>query len=115
MAGLGYTIFEPGIGRGGIAGGPLGVIGVQLPEAREIDTRRRLFQLYPDARELRPPLNAEIAIEGIAVLLRGGDSALSHDVLDTSGIPAFNQRVYAYARQIPRGETRTYAEVASGL
>ena len=32
-----------------------------------------------------------------------------------TGIPAFNQRVYAYARAIPRGETRTYAEIASAL
>jgi hypothetical protein len=40
------------------------IIGVQLPEVREIDTRRRLYQLYPDARDLRPPQNVEIAIEG---------------------------------------------------
>src|SRR5207247_493850 len=99
----------------GIAWGELGVIGVQLPEAREIDTRRRLFQLYPDARELRPPLNVETAIEGIATLLRGGDSDLSEVALDVTGIPAFNQRVYAFARSIPRGETRTYGEVASAL
>jgi O-6-methylguanine DNA methyltransferase len=32
-----------------------------------------------------------------------------------AGIPAFSQRVYAYARSIPRGETRTYAEIASAL
>jgi methylated-DNA-[protein]-cysteine S-methyltransferase len=115
MSGLGYTIFDTGIGRCGIAWGPSGVIGVQLPEAREIDTRRRLFQLYPDARELRPPLNAEIAIEGIAALVRGGNSDLSDVTLDMTGIPAFNQRVYAFARQIPRGETRTYAEIAAGL
>jgi methylated-DNA-[protein]-cysteine S-methyltransferase len=115
MSGLGYTIFDTGIGRCGIAWGPSGVIGVQLPEAREIDTRRRLFQLYPDARELRPPLNAEIAIEGIAALVRGGNSDLSEVALDMTGIPAFNQRVYALARQIPRGETRTYAEIAAGL
>jgi len=115
MTGLGYTIFDTGIGRCGIAWGPLGVIGVQLPEAREIDTRRRLFQLYPDARELRPPLNAEIAIEGIAALLRGGDSDLSDVTLDMTGIPAFNQRVYTFVRQVPRGETRTYDEIASGL
>ena len=115
MTGRGYTIFDTGIGRCGIAWGPSGVIGVQLPEAREIDTRRRLFQLYPDARELRPPLNAEIAIEGIAALLRGGDSDLSDITLDMTGIPAFNQRVYTFVRQVPRGETRTYAEIASGL
>jgi methylated-DNA-[protein]-cysteine S-methyltransferase len=32
-----------------------------------------------------------------------------------TGIPAFNQRVYSIAQGIPRGETRTYAEVASVL
>jgi methylated-DNA-[protein]-cysteine S-methyltransferase len=55
MAGGGYTIFDTGIGRCGIAWGPAGIIGVQLPEAREIDTRRRLYQFYPDAREFRAP------------------------------------------------------------
>ena len=93
MTGLAYTIFDTGIGRCGIAWGPYGIVGVQLPEAREIDTRRRLFQLYPDARETAPPLNTEIAIEGITALLRGGDGDLSDVSLDMNGIPAFNQRV----------------------
>jgi methylated-DNA-[protein]-cysteine S-methyltransferase len=115
MTGRGYTIFDTGIGRCGIAWGELGVMGVQLPEAREIDTRKRLFQSYPEARELRPPINVEIAIEGIVTLLRGGDSDLSDVTLDMSGIPVFNQRVYAFARTIPRGETRIYDEVASAL
>ena len=115
MTGRGYTIFDTGIGRCAIAWGPAGIIGVQLPEAREIDTRRRLYQLYPDARELHPPLNVGIAIEGIAALLRGGVADLSDVTLDMTGIPAFNQRVYAFVRAIPRGETRTYGEVASAL
>jgi methylated-DNA-[protein]-cysteine S-methyltransferase len=115
MAGRGYSIFDTGLGRCGIAWGDLGVVGVQLPEAREIDTRKRLFQLYPDARELRPPPNVQMAIEGIVALLRGADSDLSDVTLDISGIPSFNQRVYAFARTIPRGETRIYAEVASAL
>jgi methylated-DNA-[protein]-cysteine S-methyltransferase len=115
MAGRGYSIFDTGIGRCGIAWGDLGVIGVQLPEAREIDTRRRLYQLYPDARELHPPDNVETAIEGIVTLLRGCDSDLSDVALDMTGIAAFNQRVYESARSIPRGETRTYDEVASAL
>jgi methylated-DNA-[protein]-cysteine S-methyltransferase len=115
MAGRGYSIFDTGIGRCGIAWGDLGIIGVQLPEAREIDTRRRLFQLYPEARELRAPAEVEIAIEGIVALLRGGSADLSDFTLDMTGIPAFNQRVYAFARSIPRGETRTYGEVASHL
>jgi methylated-DNA-[protein]-cysteine S-methyltransferase len=115
MLGRGYTIFDTAIGRSAIAWGDLGVVGVHLPEAREIETRRRVFQLYPDARELRPPENIQIAIEGIAALLRGGSVDLSDVILDVTGIPGFNQRVYQYARTIPRGETRTYAEVASAL
>ncbi len=115
MTGLGYTIFDTGIGRCGIAWGQSGIVGVQLPEAREIDTRRRLYRLFPDARELGPPLNTEVAIEGIVALLRGGDAEFSDVALDMTGISAFNQRVYGFTRTIPRGETRTYAEVASGL
>jgi methylated-DNA-[protein]-cysteine S-methyltransferase len=103
------------IGRCGIAWGDSGVIGVQLPEAREIETRRRLFRLYPEARELRPPLNVELAIEGIVALLRGEAADFSEVMLDMTGIPAFNARVYAFTRTIPRGETRSYGEVASGL
>jgi methylated-DNA-[protein]-cysteine S-methyltransferase len=115
MAGRGYTIFDTMIGRCGIAWGDSGVIGVQLPEAREIETRRRLFRLYPEARELRPPLNVELAIEGIVALLRGKAADLSEVLLDMTGIPAFNARVYQFTRSIPRGETRTYGEVASSL
>jgi methylated-DNA-[protein]-cysteine S-methyltransferase len=103
------------IGRCGIAWGDIGVIGVQLPEAREIETRRRLFRLYPEARELRPPLNVEMAIEGLVALLRGDAADLSEVMLDVTGIPAFNARVYQFTRTIPRGETRSYGEVATSL
>jgi methylated-DNA-[protein]-cysteine S-methyltransferase len=115
MAGRGYTIFDTGIGRCGIAWGHAGIVGVQLPEAREIETRKRLFQLYPDAREQRPPPNVEIAIEGIVALLRGNPADLSDVTLDMTGIHVFNQRVYELTRAIPRGETRTYGEVAARL
>ena len=115
MPGRGYFIFDTGLGRCGIAWGDHGILGVQLPEAREIETRRRLFQLYPDARELRAPENVAIVIEAIATLLRGGEADLSDVALDMTGVPAFNQRVYQVVRSIPRGETRTYGEVASAL
>jgi methylated-DNA-[protein]-cysteine S-methyltransferase len=115
MAGRGYTIFDTGIGRCGIAWSNTGVVGVQLPEAREIETRKRLFQLYPDARDMRPPVTVETAIEGIAALLRGEPSDLSDIALDMTGIHAFNARVYDITRTIPRGETRSYAEIASSL
>lgn len=115
MSGRGYTIFDTMIGRCGIAWCHAGIVGVQLPEAREIETRRRLYQLYPEAREQRPPLSVEVAIEGIVALLRGQPGDLSDVALDLTGIHAFNQRVYRLAQAVPRGETRTYGEIAAGL
>lgn len=115
MAERGYTIFDTGIGRCGIAWGHLGVVGVQLPEARELETRGRMLRQYPDAREMRPPHNVEIAIEGMVALLRGRPADLSDVTLDMTGIHIFNQRVYEITRAIPRGETRTYGEVAARL
>src|SRR5207237_171805 len=71
MAGRGYSVFDTTVGRCGIAWGHAGVIGVHLPEAREIETRRRMLRQHPDARELRPPPEIETAIDGIVALLRG--------------------------------------------
>jgi methylated-DNA-[protein]-cysteine S-methyltransferase len=115
MVGRGYAIFDTAIGRCGIVWSNAGVLGVQLPEMREIDTRRRLLRLYPEAREQRPPPNTANAIEGITTVLRGQQSDFADVVLDWDGIPTFNRRVYDFTRSIPRGETRTYAEVAASL
>ena len=112
VMGRGYAIFDAAVGRCGIVWSNNGVLCVQLPEAREIDTRRRLYQLHPEAREARPPLNTQIAIEGIAATLRGQDVDLGEVALDMGGVPHFSQRVYEFTRTIPRGETRTYNEVA---
>ncbi len=113
--GRSYAIFDTGVGRCGIVWSDAGIVGVQLPEAREIETRRRLYQVYPEAREQRPPLMVEAAIEGIAALLRGKASDFSDVALDMEGVTTFSQRVYEFTRTIPRGETRTYNEVAASL
>lgn len=115
MSGHGFTIFDSAIGRCGIAWGPLGILGVQLPEARELETRRRMYRVYPEAREQQPTPSVEIAIDGVALLLRGGVAEMSGVALDFSGMSHFTQRVYQYVRTIPRGETRTYDEVAQGM
>ncbi|MGX1317751.1 methylated-DNA-[protein]-cysteine S-methyltransferase [Bradyrhizobium sp. USDA 377] len=115
MVGRGYTIFDTAIGRCGIIWSSTGVVAVQLPEAREIDTRRRIFQAHPEAREQRPPPNTELAIEGIVGLLQGNDPDFSDVSLDAGGVPGFNRRVYEYTCTIPRGETRTYHEIAKAL
>lgn len=115
MVGRAYAIFDTAIGRCGIVWGPAGILAVQLPEAREIDTRRRIYQAHPEAREQRPPPNAEHAIDGIATVLRGDPAELLDISLDMTGMPGFQRRVYELARSIPRGETRTYHEIAKAL
>src|SRR6201995_5066240 len=111
--GLGYAIFDTGVGRCGIVWSDAGIVAVQLPGARELNPPPRLYRLYPEAREMRPPPMVEIAIQGIAAALRGRDADFSEVALDWEGISLFNQRVYEFARTIPRGETRTYDEVAT--
>ncbi|MGT2438865.1 methylated-DNA--[protein]-cysteine S-methyltransferase [Bradyrhizobium betae] len=115
MVGRAYAIFDTAIGRCGIIWSSGGVVAVQLPEAREIDTRRRIFAVHPEAREQRPSENAELAIEGIAGLLQDGDPDFSGVSLDAGAVPGFHRRVYEAACTIPRGETRTYHEIARTL
>jgi len=115
MVGRGYSIFDTAIGRCGIIWSGTGVVAVQLPEAREIDTRRRIFVAHPEAREQRPSDNSELAIEGIVSLLQGGDPDFSEVSLDAGGVTGFHRRVYETACGIPRGETRTYHEIAKAL
>lgn len=113
--GRGYTIFDTTVGRCGITWADNGIVGVQLPESREIETRRRMLRQYPDARERRPPHDVDAAINSIVSLLQGHPADFSDIALDMSGVPPFNRRVYEFARTIPRGEARTFAEVAARL
>jgi methylated-DNA-[protein]-cysteine S-methyltransferase len=115
MPGRAYSIFDTAIGRCAIAWSDAGIAGIQLPEAREIDTRRRLFHLYPEARECKPTPNCEAAIEGISALLRGQAPDFSDIVLDMRGFHGFDQRVYQVTQRILRGETLTYAELAARI
>src|SRR5262245_5743974 len=115
MVGRAYKVFDTAIGRCGIVWNDAGVVAVQLPEAREIDTRRRIFRAHPEAREQSPPVNSELAIDGITAFLHGADAELGDVSLDMSRLPGFNRRVYELARVIPRGETRTYNEIAKAV
>ncbi|NVN88560.1 MAG: methylated-DNA--[protein]-cysteine S-methyltransferase [Rhodopseudomonas sp.] len=115
MSGVAYTVFDTMVGRCGIAWGFDGVLAVQLAETRELDTRRRLLRHYPDARETRPPVGIEAAIEGIVTALRGQPHDFFDVALDMHGLAPFDCRVYAATRAIPRGETMTFAEMAKQL
>lgn len=91
------------------------MVGVQLPESQEVQTRSRLLKQFPDATEAPPPPGIELALDSIAALLRGEASDLSTIALDMNRVPPFQCRVYAAARKIPPGLTQSYGEIAATL
>jgi methylated-DNA-[protein]-cysteine S-methyltransferase len=111
----GWCVFDTAIGACGVAWAANGIIGCQLPEASSSATRARLQQRFPHSREAVPPPTVQRACEGIVALLRG-ESVLFEDVaLDMRGVPELHRRVYAIARAIRPGSTRTYGEIAQEL
>jgi methylated-DNA-[protein]-cysteine S-methyltransferase len=111
----GFALFDTDIGPCGIVWGPHGITGVQLPEANEARTRARLVRRYPHAREAPPLADVRRVIDGIVALLRGEASDLSAAALDMDGVPEFDRRVYAVARDIAPGATLSYGEIAARL
>lgn len=111
--GVAYTVFDTAVGRCAIAWGQNGVLGVQLADVREIETRRRLLRQFPEARELPPPADVQYFIDSIGIALRGQFAELSDIPLDMSDLSPFDCRIYEMVRRIPRGETRTRAEIAT--
>lgn len=108
-------MFDTAIGPCGIAWGPCGIVGVQLPERHATATRGRLRRHYPDVPEASPPPEVQRASDDIIALLRGESRELSNVVLDMGGIPAFRQRLYAALRNIPAGSTITYGDLAARI
>jgi methylated-DNA-[protein]-cysteine S-methyltransferase len=109
------ALFDTAIGRCGLAWGPRGVIGVQLPERSETATRTRLMRHCPNAEETEPPKPVARAIAEIQALLRGEHKNLRTIQLDMARVPAFNARVYETARAIVPGKTRSYSEIARAI
>lgn len=112
----GFALFDTSIGMCGLAWGPHGLVGVQLPaDTGEVATRVRMQQRFSDLREEPPNEAAARAIAAIQRLLQGVRDDLCHIELDMRGVSDFHQRIYAIARRIPPGQTRTYGEIAEEL
>ena len=115
MTVCGFTLFDTAIGRCGVAWSDRGLVGVQLPEAGDMETRERMLQRFPTAAEGPPPPKVRLAIDGIIALLQGEPSDLSTIALDMEGVAPFHRRVYEVARTIPPGKTLAYGDVAARL
>jgi len=112
----GFALFDTAIGTCALAWGARGLIGVQLPEENgEAATRTRMRRRFPDLTEAVPPESAQKAVAAIQALLQGAPDDLGDIELDMSRVSEFHQRIYAIARRIPPGQTRTYGEIAAEL
>ena len=115
---VGFALFPTALGHCGIAWSAHGLTAVQLPEADEAATRARMLHRFPHCHEAAPPGPVGEAIAAVTALLLGqptDPADLTHLVLDMDGVPPFHQKVYALARQISPGQTRTYGELAQQL
>lgn len=110
-----FAFFETAIGRCGLAWSDRGIVGVQLPEGRELQTRARVLQRFPEACEAPPPPHIQQAVDGIVALLQGEASDLSSVELDMNRLAPFHRRVYESARAISPGATASYGEIASRI
>lgn len=115
MAAQGFTLFDTPIGRCGIGWSARGIACVQLPEAREGETRARVQKRCPGAREAPPPPEVRSVVDGISALLSGTARTFDEATLDMEGVPPFHRRVYEISRTIPPGKTLSYGEIARRL
>jgi len=109
-----YALFDTQVGVCGIAWNDVGITALQLPERDEAAMHARMRERFHAAQE-SASAHALQAIAQIDALLRREPSDLPGLVLDMTGVPDFNQRVYAIARRIPPGKTLTYGEIARRL
>lgn len=114
-AALGFACFDTALGCCGMAWGPAGLVGVQLPEGDEAATRARMQRRFPSCPEIPAPPMVAATIASVQALLRGEPASFDAVPLDMSAVPPLHQRVYALALALPRGQTTTYGAMASQL
>jgi methylated-DNA-[protein]-cysteine S-methyltransferase len=110
-----YAVFETAIGRCALVWRGGSIVGASLPEADDARLRARLERRFPGAQEAEPPEFVAQAIALIRGLLSGEKLDLTEIELDLSACSDFERAVYAAARAIPCGETRTYGELAAAV
>ncbi len=114
---IGYALADSALGRMLLAATPRGVCAVYFGDSDD-ELRRALSDEYPAAHIERSDADPELEARAAAVAeyLDSGRSyaSLSSLPLDVYGT-AFQARVWQALRDIPPGDTRTYAEVAKAI
>jgi methylated-DNA-[protein]-cysteine S-methyltransferase len=108
----GFAFFETPVGRCAVVWGAAGLVGLQLPESTDAESRARLRRRFPQAVERASSPAAQAAIDVVTAQLSGASTAVPDFAIDYRGVGAFERRVYEAARRIPPGETVTYGALA---
>ena len=111
-----HTLFSTPFGECGIAWTSRGLAWIQLPERTPEATTARMvkgLRAHPPSPDEPPPSWVAGAIRCLAACLAGQAADLGAIPLDAARVPPFFRRVYAEARAIPRGQVRTYQELAA--
>lgn len=112
MAPQAFALFDTAIGVCGIVWNEIGLAGTALPDRDPETLRERLIRRWPQAVEAEPSGQAAEAVAAIQSLMIDGRTDLTSLKLDETGLSDFLKRVYAAARAVPPGQTRTYGEIA---
>jgi AraC family transcriptional regulator of adaptative response/methylated-DNA-[protein]-cysteine methyltransferase len=109
---IGYTIVDSPLGRILVGATARGLCAVAIGDD-DASLEGELRREFPRATIERDDLGVSGAARAVATEL-AGEAAAPHATLDVEGTP-FQRQVWEALRAIPRGETRSYAEVAASL
>ena len=107
------TRFDSPIGSLGVASTELGLAYVALPHASGRGLEGHLAQHFPSARVGEDIAANQSAVTQILAFLEGATTVFEL-ALDLRGTP-FQCEVWQTLREIPFGETRSYAQVAQSV
>lgn len=111
LTSIGVTTCETAAGWVGIAWSGDGLVAVTLPEPDEAAA----LQCLPEPAEPAPQPPPGLEVAGLAGKLCRyflGEDVRFPEPLEPSLGTSFQRRVWSLTRAIPRGETRTYGELA---
>lgn len=106
---IAYTSFASPLGEVLIAATERGICSVKLGA----DAERLLAEEFSEARRIRDPKSLARAQQAVLEFLRG-DGSLARLPLDVRGT-AFQRKVWEALRGIPRGQTRSYQQIARAI
>jgi methylated-DNA-[protein]-cysteine S-methyltransferase len=109
---IGVTTCQTSFGWVGIAWSNRGLVALTLPQPSEVDALRSMPAERGSPPETVPGLDVAMLVDRLRRYF-DGEPVTFDEVLDPSIGTDFQKRVWSITRAIPRGQTRSYGQVAS--